>query len=140
MAVSVFVLLFSSLQVTHPTGMGFDFIMIVPLLLSLCSFFVFGHVVPLFGGFQCSPIDGCSTASCNFGALAGGDARTPFYSAILNWKKKIWAMFLTQKFLSKFCINFWFQKFYNKSELSAFCECSLWLSLSVLPFGRVQYM
>ena len=40
------VLLFSSLWVTHPVGMGFDFIMIVSLLLSHCSFFfVFGCVV-----------------------------------------------------------------------------------------------
>ena len=38
--------LFSSLWVTHPVGMGFDFIMIVSLLLSPCSFFfVFGCVV-----------------------------------------------------------------------------------------------
>ena len=36
-------LLFSSLWGTHPAGMGFDFIMIVPLLLSCCGFFfVFG--------------------------------------------------------------------------------------------------
>ena len=33
------VLLFSSLWVTHPTGMVFDFIMIAPLLLSLHDFF-----------------------------------------------------------------------------------------------------
>ena len=65
-------------------GMGFDFIMIVPLLLSCCSFFfVFGHGV-FFDGFQHSPVNGCSTASCDFGALAGGDERTTFYSAILN--------------------------------------------------------
>ena len=30
--------------------------------------------------------DGCSTASCNFCALAGGGECTSFYSAILNWK------------------------------------------------------
>ena len=44
-------------------------------------------MVPVFGRFQCS-VDGRSTASCNFGALAGGDERTSFYSAILNWGKK----------------------------------------------------
>ena len=33
------ILLFSSLWVTHPASMGFDFIMIVPLLPSCCSFF-----------------------------------------------------------------------------------------------------
>ena len=38
--------LFSSLWVTHLAGMGFDFIMIVPLLPSHCSFFfVFGYGV-----------------------------------------------------------------------------------------------
>ena len=49
--VSVFVLLFSSLQVTYPTGIGFYFIMIVSLLLSHCSFFfVFGCVVSFLVG------------------------------------------------------------------------------------------
>ena len=47
------VLLFSSLLVTHPAGMGFDFIVIVPLLLSCCGFFfVFEHGASFFGGFQ----------------------------------------------------------------------------------------
>jgi len=60
-------------------GMGFYFIMIVPLLPSHCSFFfVFGHAVSFFGGFQCPPINGCSAASCNFGALPGGDEHTSF--------------------------------------------------------------
>ena len=49
--------------------MGFDFIVIAPLLPSCCSFFfVFGHEVSFVGGFQCPPVDGYSTASCNFGA------------------------------------------------------------------------
>ena len=37
-----------------------------------------------FGGFQHLPVDGCSTASCNFGTLAGGDEHTSFYSTILT--------------------------------------------------------
>ena len=46
-------LLFSSLWVTHLAGMGFDFIIIEPLLLSCCSFFfVFGPVVSFYGGFS----------------------------------------------------------------------------------------
>jgi len=65
--------------------MGFDFIVIAPLLPSCCSFFfVFGHEVSFVGGFQCPPVDGYSTASCNFGVLAGVDEYTSFYSAILN--------------------------------------------------------
>ena len=60
--------------VTHPEGMGFDCLMIVPRLPSLCGFFVFGCRESFFDGFQCSA-DGCSTASCNLGALAGGDER-----------------------------------------------------------------
>ena len=81
------VLLFSSLWVTHLVGMGFDFIVPVPLLPSRCGFFfVFGHGVSCFGGFQRSPVDGCSTASCYFGALTGGDECMSSYSAILNWK------------------------------------------------------
>ena len=43
-----FGIMFSSLRVTHPVGMGFDFIMIVPFLPSCCSFFVFGHRVSFF--------------------------------------------------------------------------------------------
>ena len=48
--------------------------------------FVFGCVVSFLGGFQCPFVAGCSTASCDFGALAGGDEHTSFYSAILNQK------------------------------------------------------
>ena len=45
------VLLFSSLWATHPAGMGFDFIIIVPLLLSRCIFLlVFRRVVSFFFG------------------------------------------------------------------------------------------
>ena len=56
--------------------MGFDFIVIVPLRLPFCGFFfVFGHEVSFLGKFQHPPVDGCSTASCNFGVLAGGDER-----------------------------------------------------------------
>ena len=42
-----------------------------------------------FGGFQNPPVDGCSTASCNFGALAGGDEHTAFYFTILNRNQRI---------------------------------------------------
>ena len=71
--------------VTHPEGMRFDCIMIVPLLPSLCGFFfVFGCRESFFDGFQYSPADGCSTASCHLGALAGGNERVSLYSTILN--------------------------------------------------------
>ena len=45
---------------------------------------VFGRGVSFFDGFQRPPVSGCSTASCNFGALAGGDELTSFYCAMLN--------------------------------------------------------
>ena len=81
------VLLFSSLWVTHLAGMGFDFIVIVPLLPYSCNFFfVFGHGAYVFGRFQGPPDSGCSTVSCDVGALVGGNEHTFFYSAILNWK------------------------------------------------------
>ena len=32
------------------------------------------------------PVNGCSTASCDFGAVSGADEHTSFYSTILNWK------------------------------------------------------
>ena len=38
-------------------------------------------------GSQCPLVDGCSTASCNFGGLTEEDEGTSFDSAILNWKK-----------------------------------------------------
>ena len=54
--------------------MGFDYIMIAFLLLSCCSFsFVFGCKISFFGRFQHPPVNDCSTASCDFDALAGGD-------------------------------------------------------------------
>ena len=85
---SDFTLTFSSLWVTHLAGMGFDFIMIVVPLLPSCYsfFFVFGCGVSLFGSFQHPPVNDCSTATCDFGALAGGDEGTSFSSTILSWK------------------------------------------------------
>ena len=82
-------------SVSHPpASMGFDFIMIVPLLPSCCGFFfVFGLRLSFFGGFQHPPVDSCSIASCNFGALTGGDERTYFYSAILSPKWIIYFLF-----------------------------------------------
>ena len=75
--------------VTDPVGLGFDFIMIVPLLLSHCGFFfVFGCGVSFFSRFWHPPGNGCS-ATCDFSVLTGGDECTSFYSAILNWRLPI---------------------------------------------------
>ena len=65
--------------------MEFDFIVIVPLLLSGCGFFIFGHGVSFFGRFQHPPIDDHSTVSFDFGALTGRNEYMSFYSAISNW-------------------------------------------------------
>ena len=67
------VLLFSSLWVTHLAGM--EFIVIAPLLPSRCGFFVF-DMGYLFGGYHHPPVNGWSTASCDFDALAGRDECT----------------------------------------------------------------
>ena len=76
---------FRIIVLTHPMGTEFDFIVIAPLLASHCSFcIVLRRGVPFFGEFQCPFVNGCSIASCDFGALAGGDEYTSFYSAILN--------------------------------------------------------
>ena len=72
------------LWVTHPAEIGFDFIVTALPTISRGFFLVFGCGLSFFGGFQCPPINGCSTASCNFGTLMGGDEYTFFYSAILN--------------------------------------------------------
>ena len=52
-----------------------------PPTFSLCLL-VFQHGISVFDGFQRLPVDGCSTAGCNFDVLAGGDEHTSFYSAI----------------------------------------------------------
>lgn len=53
------------------------------LIPSHCNFFfVFGHGASFFGGLQCPPVNDCSTASCYFGVLAGGDECMSFYSTI----------------------------------------------------------
>ena len=50
-------LLFSGLWVTHRVGLKFDFVVIVSLLSSHWGFFfVFGHRVSFFGGFQHPPV------------------------------------------------------------------------------------
>jgi len=68
-------------------GMGFDFVVIMPRLQSHFSFFWSLHMEYLFSGrLQHPPVDGSSTASCDFGALAGGNEYMTFYSTILNWK------------------------------------------------------
>ena len=43
-------------------------------------------------------INGCSTASCDFGALAGGDVHMSYY-AMLNWRPIFW-LFLMSPFWS----------------------------------------
>ena len=53
---------------------------LLQLLLGLWTWDIF------YGGFHHSPAVGCSTTSCDFGAVAGGDECTPFYSTILNQK------------------------------------------------------
>ena len=64
--------------------MGFDLIVILPLLPSWCSFFfVFGCGLSFFGGFWHPPVNESSVAIGNFGALAG-DEYTLFYPAILT--------------------------------------------------------
>ena len=68
-----------------PSRYGIWFYCDGPLLLSSRGFsFAFGYGVSFFGRFHLPPVDGCSTASCDFGALTGGDECTSFYSAILN--------------------------------------------------------
>ena len=57
----------------------------------------------LFCGFQCPPVNSCSTASCNCGALTV-DECTSFYSAILNWKPSSHSL----KYKILFIIHWWF--------------------------------
>ena len=76
--------------------MGFVFIVISPLVPSHCGFFfVFGHGVSFSGELQHPPVNGCSTASCNFDVLV--DENTSFYSAILNQSQEISPVSLSRK-------------------------------------------
>ena len=45
--------------------------------------FALGHRVSFYGGIQHSPVDGCSAASCDFGALPADECMT-FYSTVLE--------------------------------------------------------
>ena len=59
-------------------------VLISPLLPSCWGFsFILGWGVSLFGGIQHSPVNGCSTAGCNFGVLAREDEHISFYSTVL---------------------------------------------------------
>ena len=65
--------------------MGFDFIMIVPLLLSYCGFFfVFGCRISFVVGSSIFFFDGCSPVSCDFGIFVRRGELMSFYSAILS--------------------------------------------------------
>ena len=66
-------------------GKGFDSKCDFTLRLSCCvfSFAMWGII---FWWDPNSPVDGCSTVSCNFGVLTGEDECTSFYSAILCHK------------------------------------------------------
>ena len=82
------VLFFSSLSVTHLVSMGFDFVVIVPLLPSHSSFFfVLWCGVSDFIGYQRSVSDS-SIAGCNSGALTGGEHMS-YYSAILSCRPQL---------------------------------------------------
>ena len=67
---------YSSSVCGSPTRRVWDLILFYfrPLLPSRFGFFfVFGHRVSFFGGFQRPAVNGYSIAHCNFGVLAGGD-------------------------------------------------------------------
>ena len=82
-----FVITVLSFWLTNLADMRFDFIVIVPILLSRCGFlFVFGYGVSFFGRYP--PVNGHSTAYCDINALTGRDENTIFYSTMLNWKSK----------------------------------------------------
>ena len=70
--------------VTHPVGIGFEFIVIVPLLLSCCDFHFFFERGVSFSVFQGPTVDSCPTASCSYGA--GGGKQTSCYTASLKQK------------------------------------------------------
>ena len=77
---------FSSLWAAHLACMVFDFIAVVPLVLS-CGFFGSGGISC--GRFRCfvsdgAIVDGCSAVSCDFGVSVRKDEFMSFYCAILS--------------------------------------------------------
>ena len=65
--------------------MRVDFKCDCTFLPSCCGFsFALGHGVSFFGGFQHSPVDGCSAASFNFGVLTGEDEHMSFILLLLH--------------------------------------------------------
>ena len=65
-------------------GMGFaSKCNFTPPTIFLGFSFALGRGVSFFGGTQHSPVENCSTVSCNFGVLIGEDERTSFCSTIL---------------------------------------------------------
>ena len=76
--------LFSSLWVIHPSDMGFDFIITVPLLPSHCGILpldVWGIFYWYLSAFF---VDGFSAVSCNFDVFVRRDELMSFYSTILS--------------------------------------------------------
>ena len=108
-------IIFSSLWVTHLADMGFDYIMVLPFQSSpYGSSFSLELQYIFFGRFQCPPIDSCSTTSCIFGTLAGGDKCTSFYFAISTG--------ISYKFCMYLCIPFQLSRCPVSTQL--FCERS----------------
>ena len=111
--------------------MRFDFIVIVPLLPYPAASSLSLDMGYLFDGFQHPPVDGCSTASCDFGALARGDEHIFFYSAILNQKSVIYFYF--------YIFFFYFYIFYILLLLSPsdknFCSIGVILFTSTYIIG-----
>ena len=88
-------ILFFRLWVAHLEGTGFDFIVFVPPLTILFQLICVWTCGIFFWWFQRSPVSGCSTASCDFGALAGGDECTSFYAAFLRMTFFVIRIFLS---------------------------------------------
>ena len=62
---------------------------ISPLLPSFWGFFFAPRCrVSFFHRIQCSPVNGCSAASCNSGVLTGEDEHTSSYFTVSIWKRK----------------------------------------------------
>ena len=108
----------------------------------------------IFGGFLYPPVDGCPTASCDFGFLVEEDEHTFFYSDILN----PWAKFRSlTAFIAVFlftCVFFLLLLIVNslkegRNRVIHFCvTCVLWvefchplppLFILFMEFSRQEY-
>ena len=138
-----------------PTGHGIWFFHVcTPPTISLQLLLCLRTWCMFLGGFQYPPVDGCPTASCDFGVLEEGDEHTFFYSDIFNpWAKFrfLIAFIAVSLFTCVFCLLLLIVNSLKESRnhVIHFCvTCVLWIEfcppwpplfILFMEFSRQEY-